>query len=301
MFSNRAREVLTVGALVVLSLLVLRANARSPERLNWFDRLLLRATTPIQSSVARLGHSIVSSWRRYGALRGVEADNRQLADENRWLQAELDRARLAPLRVAELEQLLQFRNAIPSETLAARVVGIDTSPLYRVVRIRLDRGTDEVQPGMPVLSPTGIVGTVRRVFGGYCDVLLATDPESSADVVVLRRDAKGALNHAVQGLSRGVAGGDRYRARFLRTEEVSVGDRVVTSGADGVYPRDLPVGQVTQLTSPTSGLWREAEIAPSVDLSRLSEVLVVLAAPPPQPPEEGRRQSAPHHGLGAPR
>src|SRR5260221_5021813 len=103
-----------------------------------------------------------------------------------------------------------------------------------MVRIKIDRGEGEVKPGMTVLIPDGIVGSVRRVFGAYCDVLLAIDAESSIDVLVPRSGGQGTL--------KGVAGEPKYRARFLRADELREGDAVVTSGNAGVFPRDLPVG-----------------------------------------------------------
>ncbi len=285
---------LIVGALLAVPALVLRANSKAPADLNWLDRLVLRASAPVQNGLTRGAQSVGEAWRRYVYLVDVEAENRRLADENARLRAELDRARLGTRRVDELSQLLGLRKDVPSETLAARVVGVDTSPYFRVVRVRLDRGDGEVKQGMPVLVPGGVVGTVRRVFGPYCDVLLAIDPESSIDVTLPRTGG--------QGLARGVAGDHKYRAKFLRSDEVREGDEVVTSGNDGVFPRDLRVGTVVRVSTPAAGLWREAEIAPSVDFSRLTDVVVVLAPPPPRDPDgEGPRKPSPHRGLGVPR
>jgi rod shape-determining protein MreC len=295
-FSRRAREVLIVGALLAVPALVLRANTRAPSDLNWIDRLVLRATAPLQSGITRGVSSVGEAWRRYVYLVDVEGENRRLQEENVRLRAELERAEVGARRIDELERELGLRKAVPSETLAARVVGVDTSPYFRVIRVKLDRGEGEVKPGMPVLAPTGVVGSVRRVFGAYCDVLLAIDPESSIDVVALRSSGQGTL--------RGVANDYKYRARFLRSTELQEGDEIVTSGNDGVYPRDRVVGTVVKVSAPDSGLWKEAEVRPSVDFTKLSEVLVVLAPPPPPNPDgpEGtRRAPQPHRGLGAPR
>ena len=293
--SRRAREALVVVLLLAVPIFVLRASLKAPSELNWLDRIVLRASAPVQGALTRASSWVGEAWHHYLYLTEVEAKSRALTDENARLRAEVDQARLAAHRGEELERLLGMRAELPSETLAARVVGIETSPYFRVARVRLDRGDGEVRAGMPVVVPAGVVGSVRRVFGRYSDVLLAIDPESSIDVVVPRTGSQGTLH--------GVAGEYQFRARVLRSDEVREGDQVVTSGNDGIFPRDLPVGVVSRVTAPEAGLWKEAEINPAVDFSRLRRVLVVLAPPPPPDPETHteRRTPLPHRGLGTPR
>ncbi len=283
-------------ALLAVPILVLRASAKAPADLNWLDRLVLRASAPVQGALTRAASAVGDGWHHYVWLVDIEAQNRRLVSENERLRSDVDRLRLEAKRGADLEKLLGMRAQVPSETLAARVVGIETSPFFRVARVKLDRGDGEVKPGMPVVVPAGVVGSVRRVFGSFCDVLLAIDPESSIDVVIPRTGSQGTL--------RGVAGEYRFRARVLRSEDVRDNDVVVTSGNDGVYPRDLAVGTVATVTHPEAGLWKEAEIVPSVDFARLAQVLVVLAPPPPPDPDarsDLRHAAPPHRGLGTPR
>jgi rod shape-determining protein MreC len=286
-----------VGALLAVPALVLRAQVRAPSELNWLDRGVLRASAPVQNGLTRAAASVGEGWRRYVYLVDVEKDNRALREENARLAGELEQARAGTRRNDDLEAKLGLRRNVPSDTLTARVVGVETSPYFRVLRVKLDRGEGEVKPGMPVIVPQGPVGTVRRVFGAYSDVLLAIDPESAIDVVQPRTGGQGTL--------RGVAGDHKYRARFLRGEDLREGDKLVTSGADGVFPRDLAVGTVTRAPVPDTGLWREVDVQPSVDYTRLTEVLVVLAPPPPPDPDapgkgDGRKAARPHRGLGAP-
>src|SRR5262249_41770301 len=155
------------------------------------------------------------------------------------------------------------RAQVPAETVSARVVGVDTSPLYRVVRVRLDRAKGEVKPNMVVVVPEGVVGRVGRVFDGYCDVLLAVDPDSAIDVQVPRTGARGVL----KGVSAtSLAGEDAYGTtipNMPRGDEVLEGDEVVTSGIGG-FPRDLAVGKVSRVQKPDSGLWQKVQVTPSV-------------------------------------
>lgn len=299
--SRRAREVFLAVVLLAVPLLVLRASTRAPHELNFIDRAVLRLSSPLEAGLTSLARSLGHAWSRYVALVGVERVNQDLKRENGRLRLELEQVRREAGRVAQLERLLALRAEVPSETAAARVVGIDTSSFFRVVRVRLDRGDTEVRSGMPVLVPEGVVGRIGRVYGRYCDVLLAVDPKSSIDVIVPRTGGRGVL--------KGVAGENGYHARIeylLRHEDVREGDAVVTSGVGGVFPRGLPVGTVSAVRRRDFGLYQEAEVTPFVDFARLEEVLIVLSPPPPPDPDAERRGSSrragdPARGLGAPR
>lgn len=296
--ARRLREITLVLSLLGISVLVLRANRKQPWDLNWLDRAVLFVTAPVESVLTGSMRSVARAWRDYVWLVDVKRDGERVAAENLRLRGELARARLVEARVADLEATLGLKAQLPADTLAARVIGVDTSPYYRVVRLKLDRGKGEVKPDMVVLVPDGVVGRVGRVFGGYCEVRLAVDPDSAIDVVVPRTAARGVL--------KGMPGEDLYGAvipNMPRGEEVREGDEVVTSGIGG-FPRDLPVGRVTRVLRPDSGLWQRVEILPSVEFAKLSEVLVVLAAPPPADPDyraDVRRPPPPSRGFAVPR
>lgn len=272
---RRARELVLVAALLALPLLFLRANLTPSARLNWLDRLILRLSAPLQAGLTDGARALGGVWTRYLALVHVKADNARLLDENTRLRAALVTARAQAVRSGELERLLGVRGQLSAPRIAAEVIGVETSSLFRVVRLKLDRGADLVQPGMAVLASAGVVGRVERVFGSYCDVLLLTDPKSSIDVVVARTGGRGVL--------KGIAGAERYRTRIAyleRRDEVAVGDLVVTSGLAGIFPRDVPIGKVVKVTKKDFGLYQDAEVQPLVDFGKLRYVLVVAPQPP---------------------
>jgi rod shape-determining protein MreC len=138
------------------------------------------------------------------------------------------------------QRLLGLRNAVTAETLVARVIAIDVSPYFRVARIQLDRGEGLVSRGMPIITPDGVVGRINRVAGDTSDILLSVDPRSAIDVVLPRTGGRGIL--------RGKPGENGYRCAIeylMQGEQAKEGDLVVTSGLAG-FPRDLPVGKVSQ-------------------------------------------------------
>jgi rod shape-determining protein MreC len=280
--SRRARDVVIVTALLAIAWLVYRAGTRAPEELTWAERLVLRVSSPVQGVLSTLGGGVGQLWNRYVALVGVAEENQRLVTENGELRSELGQLRGLADRGRELEKLLGLRESVRTETVAARIIGAETSSMYRVVRVRLDRGEQDVRPGMAVLAPGGVVGRIHRVFGGYSDVLLLTDPQSAVDVVDARTGAR--------GIVRGLPGEERFRLcidYLLREDEVREGDAIVTTGVGGL-PRAFPVGQVVKVTRREFGLYQEAEVEPAVDVGRLRDVLVVVAPLPPPAPSSGK-------------
>lgn len=283
---RRARELIIVAVLLALPLLLLRKSLHAPGQLNLFDRGLLRLAAPLEAALVGAAHAVGHSWQRYVALWSVSDENQHLRRENANLRSEIIGMQQAVAHASELERLLDVRRGIATPSLAAHVIGAQTSAFFQVVRLRLDRGDGEVRIGMPVVAAAGIVGRIERSFGRYSDVLLAIDPKSAIDVLITSSDSK---QQRGRGLLRGMPGTRGYRARIdylLRQDEISVGDRVVTSGLGG-FPRFSPIGVVTKVTRQSFGLYQEAEVAPSVDFSKLNEVLVV------QSPELDEKVDAP--------
>jgi rod shape-determining protein MreC len=119
-----------------------------------------------------------------------------------------------------------------------------------------------------------LVGQIRRVSGRFADVLLTIDPESRVDVVVGDEGARGRLE--------GIGERSRYRGRiqFDRTDdEVAVGDEVYTSGLGKKFPASILIGYLSKIDDQEFGLHQEGEVTPSVDFTRLDEVLILTSGP----------------------
>ncbi len=264
-------------ALVVLPLLVLRARSKDPSDLNFVDRGLLRVVATVEYGVLGVGRWFGSLGSRYLFVVGAEAARQKLLTENQTLRSENERLRQENQRVAGLEALLGLRARIGLPTVTARVVGLETSGYFHVVRLSLQHDA-EVKKGMAVLGREGVVGRVERVAGGYCDVLIASDPRSAIDITIARTKTRGLL--------RGTTGGRRYAMRvdYLAKDDALVeGDLVVTSTL-GPFPPNLPVGKVAKVLRKEERGEQEAIVDPLVDYGKLDEVLIVLSEPPPPAP-----------------
>jgi rod shape-determining protein MreC len=285
--------------LLIIPALILRASLKDPARTNKFDEAVLRVSAPLQAGVAWVVDGVGGLWSRYLALIDVEEENRELRADNERLRKQLAAATRRAIDLEALEEMLELRVNLPADTVGARVIAASMSPYYRVVRIRIDRGAPELSVGMPVISSAGLVGRVHKVYGGHADVMLTTDPASSVAVMIPRTGARGKLD--------GLGEPDSYRCKleWLERSEapgggprVEPGDEVVTSGLGADFPAGIVVGTVSRVVDRDYGMFQEVYVEPSVELSRLRGVTVLLAPPPSPDPEAGtRRRSDPAFGV----
>ena len=135
------------------------------------------------------------------------------------------------------QRLLGLRDQTPAETIAARVIASTPRRTSAWRASRSTRARASSSRGMPVLTPEGVVGRINRVAGQTSDIMLLVDPRSAIDVVIPRTGGRGIL--------RGKSGENGYRCSIeylVRGEPAQEGDKVVTSGLGGAFPRDLAVG-----------------------------------------------------------
>jgi rod shape-determining protein MreC len=254
--------------------------------MNVIDRTLMRLSAPIEYAASALARGVSSVVGDYMYLVDVKENNNKLAYENARLRAEVSRLTAAEAENRRLKRLLALRESVAQETVSAVVVGKDTTEYFRVAHLTLDTSAPGIRPNMPVLSLDGTVGTVRRVAGDKIDVQLTVDSGFGVDVVVERTGARGFVR-GVGDLSRHVV-----RVEYVqRTDEVDQGDLLVTSGYGCRFPKGIPVARVSQITKRDFGIYQQVEAAPTVDFSRLDEVLIVLSDPKDCKPV-GRQKSA---------
>ncbi len=267
------RDAAILLVLLIVPFLFLSANLKDPSKLSLLDRGLLKVSAPIQDVAGAAADGVSGILEDYVYLVDVKQENERLQRESDHLRREMRRLRNQSVRVSELEQLLGLRDELATETITARVIAKDISPSFRVIRLALDHGErDGVKSGLPVVSTQGLVGQIRRVSGDFADVLLSVDVESRVDVVVGDSGARG----RIEGL--GDAG--RYRAaiQFDRPDDtVKVGDAVYTSGLGKKFPESILIGHVSKIGEQEFGLQQLGEVTPSVDFTRLDEVLILTS------------------------
>lgn len=289
---RRVLDYTLAGILLLIPLVILNSSLKEPEDLNRFDHAVLRVTAPLQAAVSWIIEGVGGVWNGYVWLVDVEDENDDLRADNERLRRELAEARRGAADVEVLEELVGMRRRIAADTVGARVVAASMTGSFRVVRVTVDRGAAEVEPGMPVVNGAGLVGRVRRAYGDYSDVLLLTDPDSRVAVSIPRTGARGVL--------RGLADDHSYACEIdhLEGEDVQAGDPVVTSGLGGAFPPGLVVGVVTDVQRVEYGLFQRVTVRPAVDFSNPGPLLILVAPPPPPDPSGATPRKSPP-ALGA--
>jgi rod shape-determining protein MreC len=271
MFSKRTALIILVVFLIAVSMIFLSITVRRPPTSLGAGRISVAIMGPFQAAATRSIISLRDIWKYYFFLISTEKENDRLKKElNRAVEIrnQCNEIRLSNLR---LRGFLNFKKTETGEVIAAEVIGKDSSPWFKTVII--DKGLgDGVERGMPVVVPEGIVGQVVNVSGRYSKVLLIIDINSAVDALVQRSRARGII--------KGRSVGRCLFKYVLRKNDVNVGDNVVSSGLDGVYPKGLRIGHVTGIVRRSSGIFQEVTITPYVDFDKLEEVLVVLLKPP---------------------
>lgn len=228
----------------------------------------LRAIAPVARAIAG-GRSLV---------RRVEvalADRRSLRAQNRRLEAEVETLRRQALAQQDLErELARLRSAVSYQPPAgqpvvlADVVFINHRSWLRtmIVHAGADAPAGALAPNSPVVGYEGLVGRVLRSADGYARVQLLTDRAASVGAMIERTRR--------QGIARGAPDGGLVLDYLPLQSDVRPGDRVVTAGIDGIYPRGLAIGTVVSVR-PGDELFHQIELSPAVDFGRLDQVFVL--------------------------
>ena len=241
---------------------------------------------------AAVDRSVMAVWERYLALRGVEEENRRLRREIQYLKGQNDQLQALAADSQRLAALLEFKERIPAQTLAARVIGRDSTNWYRAMV--LDKGTaDGVRAEMGVVTLSGVVGRVVKTTRSTSVVLLVSDPNNAVTGLIQRTREEGIVEGTAEG---------RARLKYIPLlSSVRAGDTVMTSGLTGGFPKGIPIGVVSRIDKEEGALFQSAEIVPDVDFAKVEETLVITSSdqtppsdasgpvPPVQPPDRRTR------------
>jgi rod shape-determining protein MreC len=277
-FFKRHRTLFTVAALILFPLIVYRAQSRREAANTPLDSLVLALTSPLERVLFGATRFVSDRWHFYTDLRAAREENIQLRRSLITSDRKAAEAESLARENDRLRKMLDLRSRNPElDLMATSIVSFGHSPLERTVRI--DRGlTHKIRPGMAVITEAGLVGRVQRVGFTSAEILLIADEKVSLDVLIARSRAHGRL--------RGSGLWPEYRLQMLhvlRTEDIVLGDHVVSSGLGGVFPKGVPIGVVSSVSASPDGQQLDVWVEPHVDLSRLEEVLVVRG---PEPPKE---------------
>ena len=266
----RQRNGVLFVAVMLAHVILISAQVNSGSGVPLLETVTFGVFSEVQRTVATIVGALQHAWGGYVGLRGVRAENETLRHQLDDLQIRFQEERALATRTRQLETLLDLRNQQQLSTRAAQVIAAGASPDFRTVTV--DKGTgDGLRSNMAVIAPGGVVGRIVTPGVHAAKVQLLVDRNAAAGGLVERSRAQGVV----------VGSGDgTLRMEFVPdAADVQVGDVVVTSGIDGIYPKGFVIGRV-ETVDRGNGIYMVIRVRPIVDFPRLEEVLGVLTPPP---------------------
>lgn len=262
---KEGRLVYILIPLLILNLALISLQIEDPAGTILFKKAVFLASAPFFNLSAAVSRGANYAWQNYIWLRGARQENQKLKEAVRQLSLREKALIQAQDENARLRRLLDLRIALPYDGIVARVVGRTPSYLSNVLYV--DRGSASgIRVDSPALSGDGIIGRVILTSPLNAQIQLITNADASIGVMVERTRSPGVL--------RG-SGNDLLSLNYIsNTEQIEVGDTVVSSGLDGIYPKGLPVGRIVESYKGKS-VFRVIQVAPQADLMRIEEVLIL--------------------------
>ncbi len=251
---------------VLIPVIAIDTSTRSPRDYRFYDRVIVGLTSPIQATISWSLELLASGFENYIYLWHTRQDNLALLEENRKLLNSIANLKETEQENIRLKKLFHFEEKFNIQSVIARVIAKDVSTEFRSIRI--NRGENSgIKRNMAVVTDEGIVGRVLRTTPTTADVVTILDLLSAVDAIVERSRARG----IVEGLTD-----DTCQLKYaLRTDDIQPGDVLISSGLGGIFPKGVMVGTVSKVNRKQFGISQEVEVHPSVDFSKLEEVLVV--------------------------
>lgn len=256
-------------AVLVGHVILISAQVQSRTGVRVLEAVVFGVFSRIQGVTAGGINGVRGAWGDYVALRGVRDENERLRQQVAELEVRLQEQRALAARTTGLQELMDLQVEAALPTLAARIIAGNPNPGVRTVTI--DRGSaDGVQENMAVIAPGGVVGRVIGPLASHAARVQFLIHGSAAAGALIERTR-------VAGMVVGVDRDPPLRLELISNlADVEPGDRIVASGVDGIYPKGFAIGTVESAERGSPGLYQDITVRPSVDFSRLEEVLVVM-------------------------
>jgi rod shape-determining protein MreC len=267
---SRHKSLVLLTGVILLQILLLAVQIKRDSQGRLIRVWTVGAVTPFERAGATGIGSIRGAWNHYFALQNTSRENERLHHENDTLKLQINQLQSKAAEADRLAGLLNFRQAHQNvPMLGARVIGTSADTASQTIYI--DRGErDGIRRNMGVITPDGVVGKVIESYRDTSQVLLLTDKDSGVGAMLV--DSR--IQSPVGG-----AGEPLLAMKYVPNDDaVNLGDHVVTSGMDRIFPRDLPVGTVSQIKD--GNPFKQIRIRPAANLERLEEVIVLLSLQP---------------------
>jgi len=267
---SRHRSLILLAGVVLLQVLLLAVQIKRDSQGRLIRVWTVGAVSPFQRAGTYGVDRVRGTWRHYFALQNTTRDNEELRRENDALKLQITQLESKAAEADRLALLLNFRKLhMDVPMLGARVIGASAGTATETIDI--DRGErDGIKRNMGVITPDGVVGKVIEAYPNTSQVLLLTDKDSGVGAML--------ADSRVQSPVGGTGEPLLYMKYVPNDDSVDNGQRVVTSGMDRIFPRDLPVGTIVDIKP--GNPFKQIRVRPAANLERLEEVIVLLTLHP---------------------
>ena len=265
--SKGKKNIIILSSIVFLSFVLMTINIRTTAGSLFLEKAVAWVVAPIQSGFTNTVNAISGMFRHYFFLVGV-------AKENEHLKQNIDSLKKRNVELAEqilwqdrVVGLIEYKEQSNNKAILASVIGRDATQWSK--EIFINKGTQQgVGERMAVVTDAGVVGHVVQALATSSMVLLISDSRSAVDALFQETRVFGVVAGTGQSFCD---------MKYVPVSaKVEIGDRVLSSGLGGIFPKGLVVGTVTQVKKKKQGLFQEIMVTPKADLARLEEVLVLL-------------------------
>ncbi len=287
---SRHKSLALLGGVLLAQVLMLAVQVKRDSRGRLIRVWTITAVTPFEKGGAWGFDKVRGVWDHYFALQGTSRQNEELRAENDSLKLSISQLESKAAEADRLALLLNFRESHEKlPMVVARVIGASAGTASHTVEI--DRGErDGIRRNMAVITPDGAVGKIIEAYRDNAQVLLLSDKDGGAGAML--------VGSRIQSPVKGTGEPMLSMSYVAAEENVSPGDKIVTSGMDKIFPRDVPIGTVLEVKQATP--FKQIRVKPAAKLDRLEEVIVLLTQQPVAFPGEAEAQSAPPAAGAAP-
>jgi len=267
---SRHRSLALLAGVLLAQVLMLAVQVKRDSRGRLIRVWSMTAVTPFEKGGAWGFGKIRGVWDHYFALQGTTRQNEELRNENDELKLEISQLQSKAAEGDRLAALLSFRQShLKVPMVMARVIGASASSASHTVEI--DRGErDGIRRNMAVITPDGAVGKIIECYRDTAQVLLLNDKDGGAGAML--------VGSRIQSPVKGT-GEPMLSMSYVAAEEtVNAGEKIVTSGMDKIFPRDIPIGTVLDVKQ--GNPFKQIRVRPAARLDRLEEVIVLLTQGP---------------------
>jgi rod shape-determining protein MreC len=267
---SKHKSLALLGGVLLVQVLLLAVQIKRDSRGRLIRVWAVTATSPFERAGAWGVSEVRGVWNHYFALQSTSRENEALRIENDALKLTISQLQTKASEADRLGALLRFRQTHEAAPMVgARVIAASAGTASRTIEI--DRGErDGIRRNMAVITPDGAVGKVIEVYRDASQVLLLTDKDGGVGAMLISSRIQGPV---------GGTGDPMMVMKYVATEEdVRVGEKIVTSGMDKIFPRDIPVGTVIEVKA--GNPFKQIRVQPAAKLDRLETVIVLLTQAP---------------------